>query len=131
MSFADLVHSINEGSVVTFREYSLDRHERKHLSLEIENAVVQEVWEAGSTVPLDTLEHYYGEGLDSPDLLQLSCVNSPRIVLSLGVNERNEMDVKIVTLVRDFFDLGLQELTVISEGSSYEPSYVDIMGRIV
>ena len=49
MTFDECVKSIHKNSVITFREYNIDRHEHKHLSLEIDSAVVQYVIPAGES----------------------------------------------------------------------------------
>ena len=37
MTFDECVKSIHKNSVITFREYNIDRHEHKHLALEIDS----------------------------------------------------------------------------------------------
>lgn len=129
MTFEECVKSLQEGSVVNFREYTLDRHERKHLAISIEGAIIKEIFPAGKTLPRETLVTYYGEELDDIDYLQLSTSNCPRLVLSLGINQDNQLDIKIVTLNKDFFNTHLQEIEVIGGldvGNLYEnePNYV-------
>lgn len=128
MTFDECVQSIRQGSVISFKEYTLDRHEHKHLSLDIDGAVVQEVFPANETLSRDVLEQYYGTELEEQDYLQLSCLNSPRLVVSLGISAENVMDIKIIILNRDFYNMGHQELTVINELSpenmNYEPNYL-------
>lgn len=128
MTFDECVQSIRKGSVISFKEYTLDRHERKRLSLNIDGAIVQEVFPANETLSREVLEQYYGAELDEQDYLQLSCMNCPRFVVSLGISEENVMDIKILILNRDFFNMGHQEVTVTNELSpenmDYEPNYV-------
>ena len=128
MTFDECVQSIRKGSVISFKEYTLDRHERKRLSLNIDGAIVQEVFPANETLSREVLEQYYGTELDEQDYLQLSCMNCPRFVVSLGISEENVMDIKILILNRDFFNMGHQEVTVTNELSpenmAYEPNYV-------
>lgn len=128
MTFDECVQSIHKGSVISFREYTLDRHERRQLSLDIEGAVVQEVFPACETLSRETMEQYYGAELDEQDYLQLSCMNSPRIVISLGVSADNVMDIKIVVLNRDFYNMGHQTVEVLNElapeNVDFEPNYV-------
>ena len=108
MTFDECVQSIHKGSVISFKEYTLDRHERKHLSLDIDGAMVQEVF-------------------------QLSCMNCPRFVVSLGISKENVMDIKILVLNRDFYNMGHQEIKVTNEVSpenmGYEPSYVALVQK--
>lgn len=128
MTFDECVQSIRKGSVISFKEYTLDRHERKRLSLNIDGAIVQEVFPANETLSRDVLEQYYGTELEEQDYLQLSCMNCPRFVVSLGISEENVMDIKILILNRDFYNMGHQEITVTNELSpenmAYEPNYV-------
>lgn len=126
MSFKQLIQSINEGDVITFREYYLDRHDRMKLSYSIDNGVVQAVFQAGQKLNIETLVQYYGEGLEETDYLQLSCVSFPRVVIGLGINQQGETDVKIVQLNEDFYNMGLQqvELTKGLSGDLVEPNYL-------
>lgn len=128
MTFDECVQSIRKGSVISFKEYTLDRHERKRLSLNIDGAVVQEIFPANETLSRETLEQYYGTELSEQDYLQLSCMNSPRFVVSLGISENNVMDIKIIILNCDFYNMGHQEITVTNElapeNIAYEPNYV-------
>lgn len=126
MSFKQLIQSINEGDVITFREYYLDRHDHMKLSYSIDNGVVQAVFQAGQKLNIETLVQYYGEGLEETDYLQLSCVSFPRIVIGLGINQQGETDVKIVQLNEDFYNMGLQqvELTKGLSENLAEPNYL-------
>lgn len=124
MRFDECIQSVHKGSVINFKEYTLNRHERKVLTLEINDGVVQEVFPANTKLNRETLEKYYGDGLGEIDYLQLSQVNCPRIVVGLGINQNNEMDVKILILNKDFYNMGLQELEVTNEVNiSNEPNF--------
>lgn len=124
MRFDECIQSVHKGSVINFKEYTLNRHERKVLTLEINDGVVQEVFPANMKLNRETLEKYYGDGLDEIDYLQLSQVNCPRIVVGLGLNQNNEMDVKILILNKDFYNMGLQGLEVTNEVNiSNEPNF--------
>lgn len=124
MRFDECIQSVHKGSVINFKEYTLNRHERKVLTLEINDGVVQEVFPANMKLNRETLEKYYGDRLDEIDYLQLSQVNCPRIVVGLGLNQNNEMDVKILILNKDFYNMGLQELEVTNEVNiSNEPNF--------
>lgn len=133
MTFDECVQSIHKGSVISFKEYTLDRHERKHLSLDIDGAIVQEVFPANETLSREVLEQYYGTELAEQDYLQLSCMNCPRFVVSLGISEENVMDIKILVLNRDFYNMGHQEIKATNEVSpenmGYEPSYVALVQK--
>lgn len=128
MTFEECIQQIHEGSVIDFQEYSMDRHERKHLSLEISGAVVQKVFPANEKLSRETLERYYGTELDDQNYMQLSQMNCPRLVVSLGIKENNVMDIKILVLVKDFYDTKLQMIKVTNEIDPMniitEPNYV-------
>ena len=127
MTYEECVASIEEGTVVTFREYSLDRHEKRHLTLEIKDSIVYKVLAAGAELSRETLEEVYGTELDDIDYLQLSCMNCPRFVLSLGVNGSGELDVKVVTLNKDYYNMHLQEIEILNKVDSNnlaEPNYL-------
>lgn len=126
MLFDQITQLVHDGSVVTFCEYGLDRHEKKTLSIRIEDAVVQEVIPPNKQLSRDELERIYGDNLDDIDYLQLSCLNCPRLVLGLGINDRGEMDVKVVVLNKDFYNTGLQTLDVTNEinTNNQEPNYI-------
>ena len=126
LSFEECIESIHAGSVISFREYVLDRHERKQLSLSISDGVVQTVFPANQQLSRETLEQYYGIELDDVDYLQLSQMNCPRVVINLGLNQNNEIDIKILVLNKDFYNTGLQEITVTNELnlSESEPIYL-------
>lgn len=124
MRFDECIQSVHKGSVINFKEYTLNRHERKVLTLEINDGVVQDVFPANTKLNREVLEKYYGDGLDETDYLQLSQVNCPRIVVGLGLNQNNEMDVKTLILNKDFYNMGLQELEVTNEVNiSNEPNF--------
>ena len=133
MTFDECIQSIHKGSVISFKEYTLDRHERKHLALNIEGAVVQEVFSADEALPREVLEQFYGTELAEQDYLQLSCMNCPRFVVSLGISEENVMDIKILVLNRDFYNMGHQEIVITNEiapeNIAAEPNYVAMVQK--
>lgn len=126
MNFEECMQSLHEGSVVNFREYTLDRHERKKLTLSIEGGVVQAVFPANQQLSRETLEQYYGVELDEVDYLQLSQMNCPRVVVGLGLNQKGELNIKILVLNKDFYNMGLQEIAVTNELNldESEPNYL-------
>lgn len=125
LNFTEVVQMLHKGSVIDFREYSLDRHERKHLSVGIENGVVQAIIPAYEKLPRETLEQYYGTELSETDYLQLSEMNCPRIVVSLGLNQDNQLNIKVIILNEDFYKMGMQEISVINElNPCEEPNYL-------
>lgn len=131
MTFEECIQSLREGSVITYKEYTYDRHQRKKLSLSIEDGIVQTVFPANETLSREVLEQYYGKELEDMEYLQLATMNCPRVVVGLGLNENNEMNVKILILNKDFYDMGLQELTITNEldlQNLVEPNYMMIQG---
>lgn len=126
MKYVDLIHLLHEGSVIDFCEYSLDRHERKHVSVSIKDGVVRDIFPPNKQLSRETLEQYYGEGLEDVDYLQLSQMNCLRVVTELGVNPRGEVDIKILTITQDFMDSGLQTIEVTNELTlaDQEPNYM-------
>lgn len=125
MNFEECVQALREGSVITFKEYILDRHERKQLTIEINDGVVQTVFPANERLSRETLNQYYGTELSDVDYLQLSQMNCPRIVVGLGLNQNNELNIKILVLNKDFYNTGLQEIAITNElSSANEPNYL-------
>ena len=55
MTYEECIDTIQEGSVVDFREYRLDRHEKRRLTLSIEDAVVKDIFPPGEPFSRDTL----------------------------------------------------------------------------
>lgn len=125
MNFEECIQNIHEGSVIDFQEYVLNRHEKKQLTLSIKDGVVQTVFPANERLSRDILEKYYGTELSNTDYLQLSLMNCPRIVVSLGLNSRNELDVKVLILNKDFYNMGLQKIDITNElPVGNEPNYL-------
>lgn len=131
MKYEECLQQLQEGSVVTFREYVFDRHQRRKLSMEIQDGIVKEVWKANQTLPRDVLTTYYGEELEDITYMQLATSSDLRIVISLGVDVNGVENVKIVTVNKDFYNTGLQELEVTNEANLSnlnEPNYILMNG---
>lgn len=131
MTFEECIESIHEGSVISFSEYTYDRHERKKLTLSIKDVVVAAVFPANVTLPRDTLIQYYGEELEDLEYMQLATMSCPRIVVNLGLNENQEMNIKILVLNQDFYNMGLQEITITNEidpQNLTEPNFLMMQG---
>ena len=125
MKFEECVNSIHKGSVISFKEYVLNRHEKKQLTLSIDYGVVQAIFPANEKLSRDVLEQYYGTDLDDVDYLQLSEMNCPRIVVGLGLNSMGAMDIKVLILNKDFYNMGLQEISITNEVEvPEEPNYL-------
>lgn len=128
MTLNEVMSQIAAGSVVNFKEYVLDRHEKRILNISIEGSVVQEIIQPNTQLNRSQLELYYGEGLSDIDYLQLSSMSCPRLILNLGMNEQHQTNIKIITLNDDFIRMGLQVVEVTSEVSLSEaPSYMSAM----
>ena len=124
MTYEDISLYLQTGSVITFREYLLDRHERKKLNLEIENVVVHDIIPEGKALNREELETYYGEGLDDVDYQQLSCMNCLRVVLILEIGENDQPVYKTISIIRDFVKTGLQEVEMLYGATQeVEPIY--------
>lgn len=131
MTFKECVDSIHEGSVISFKEYAYDRHERKKMTMSVNDVVVSAVLPANETISRDTLTQYYGDELDDLTYMQLATMNCPRVVVNLGINQNNEMDIKVLVLNQDFYDMGLQEVEITNEvdpNNLVEPNYVLAQG---
>ena len=121
MKYNEILRKLTEGTVITFKEYTLDRRERKHLSLSIENSVIKRIIPANFPLSIDELEEYYGTGLNQQDYLQLSCINCVRLVLFIELRG-NESIYDTVMFNQDYYELGLQEVEIIG-GAVEEPVY--------
>lgn len=123
MTFNELFNKISLGDVLTYDEYYFDRYARKKQSCHIENAIVLNLIQPNEKLNRELLEQYYGEGLDDQDYLQLSQINALRIVLNLGLNEDNSVNIKIIQLNRDFYNMGLQVFKFMDIKLEQEPQY--------
>ena len=110
-------------SMITFTEFTLDRHEKKRMTLQIKDAIVHELIPSNQKLSREELELYYGEGLEDIDYLQLSSMNCLRIVLRIGINELEQPVFKVISISRDFYDDGLQELEIMGAEIKTEPNY--------
>ena len=109
--------------MITFTEFTLDRHEKKRMTLQIKDAIVHEIILSNQKLSREELELYYGEGLEDIDYLQLSSMNCLRIVLRVGINELEQPVFKVISISRDFYDEGLQELEIMGADIKTEPNY--------
>lgn len=125
MTYDDLL-KVKIGSIVSYKEYVLDRHEKRHLQLEINNAVVHSIIPPNSPLNLETLEEYYGKDLEIQEYVQLSAINCLRIVLNIGVDADTQLPLyKPLLINQDFYQVGLQQIEVInSSPAPIEPNYM-------
>ena len=130
MSYENLISTICAGSVIKFKEYNLDRHEHKRLVLSIDGAVVQECIPPNQALPKDLLFQYYGTELDDTAYLQLSSLNAFRVVIIVGTDEESKPIYQVLTISKDFYENGLQQIEIISEVSMIEPNYTSQINKI-
>lgn len=121
--FNQLTTCLLPDSMITFTEFTLDRHEKKRMTLQIKDAIVHEIIQSNQKLSREELELYYGEGLEDIDYLQLSSMNCLRIVLRVGINELEQPVFKVISISRDFYDEGLQELEIMGAEIKTEPNY--------
>lgn len=114
MKYTQLVESIVPNSVLTFKEYELDRHERKRLTYEIGPAPVECVVLPNQPLCRADLEKYYGSELSDLDYCQLACMSDFRFILRVGIDEENQPVYKPILINQDFFNMGLQTVELIS-----------------
>ena len=132
MSYEELINSLTEGTVIDFREYKSDRHERKSLSLSIEGGIIKECFPAHQIIDIGKLRELYGEELDDFTYRALGYSTCPRYLLNLGINVDGAMDVKMITLNKDFIESGFQEVEILGslDTVNQEPSYLLAQGGI-
>ena len=120
MEFEELIKKMKPGKTINFREYTLDRHERKHESVYISNGIIRDCFPGGEIINIDRLKEIYGEELDIDDYRALSICMSPRFLISVGTDDDGNDMVKMVTINKYFYQTGQQEVEI--EG-------VDTMGK--
>lgn len=124
MNYEQIISKLTVGTMINFREYRIDRHEKKHLSLSLSHVVIADVFPANKTINRETLETIFGEGLTDNDYLVLSTSSCFRFLLNLGTRQDGVTDVKVISLNKDFYDLGYQEIDILANIESLdEPNY--------
>ena len=124
--YHQLIAQIIPGVTLSLKEYDIRRNKR-HLTLTIENSLVHDVIPANTPIGLDQLEQYYGAGLSPLDYAQLACVNCFRAVLLMRIDENNQPVYKPIFINQDFYESGLQEISIIGESYPQEPIYAPHM----
>lgn len=124
ISYNELLSQIIKGSVISFKEYSLDMYGKKHLAFEIENSLVQDIIPANNSLSKEILEEYYGSNLSPQDYLQLSSVNCVRFILLIKIDENNHPVYKPILFNKDYYEQGLQEIKIINGVIQNEPIYI-------
>lgn len=114
---------LSPGEYVNFKEYTLDRHQRKQTTLEISDLEVECVIVANTSLSIESLEAFYGVGLEEQDYLVLSKAPYHRLVLKV-VDDYDPMKLyfKVIELNPYFMSQGLQEL----DKSQYSPYVMNI-----
>ena len=121
MTFKQLLSYMKPGETINFTEYTLDRHERKHVSIQIENGIIRDRFDAGEIINRDRLMEIYGEELDDQTYLELSVSMSPRFLISVGTDESGNDMVKMLTINEYFYDTGQQVVEVIGKTHAEAP----------
>lgn len=112
MDYDTLIKNMKPGKTITFREYTLDRHERKHESVFIENGIIRDCFPGGEVINLDRMKEIWGEDLEIDDYRALSICMSPRFLVSVGTDEDGNDMVKMLTINQYFYETGQQEVTI-------------------
>ena len=125
MTYRELINQLKPTMLINFREYSLNFRGIKHMTLNIESSVIEEVIPANQSIGRSKLEIWYGNDLSNKDYLQLSTMNCFRIILIVGVDEFNKPQYKPIVINQDLFETGFQEVDILLVSTSVEePIYV-------
>lgn len=108
LEYKDICEVVGPGGLITFNEYTLDRHQRRKPTAHVERAPVEAVIPAGEALNRDELTKYYGEVSDQ-DALVLASVPYIRLVIQV-TDDRRQPALKVIGLVKTFMGQGLQEL---------------------
>lgn len=109
------------GTPIIFREFQLDRHEKKIPTIQLE-CIFRLYIPANQKLNVEVLEQYYGEGLDETTYQVLSTAPFPRILVGIEEQDRAEK-LKVLNLVPYFFSVGLQEIEVVEFKPTTHISY--------
>ena len=129
-SYFLLMQKLHPGAVLTFREYTLDRRENRRLACEIKDVVIQMIIQPNQQLSRDDLILYYGDGMSDTDYLQLSSINCLRVVVIAGVDEESNPQYRVIMINRDFYMMGLQEVSIIEGAEMNELSYISEMNKL-
>lgn len=125
----DKIESLSVGTIVTYRDYTLDRHERKHLSSEFANLPIESIIPAGTALNRETLEIYLGKDLENEVYLANSVSNNHRLVLKYTDVSTGKETYYMVSLNPYFMSTKQQELfTVLDEYKPVIPNYNRVLG---
>lgn len=98
--------TITTGSVVHYHEYTLDIHERKKLTGEVEGLLLTHIL-PNVALSADEIKSYYNIKGDA-NLTPLSCVPNHRIVLQVGTDHNSVPVYTTINLNEYFMSQGLQ-----------------------
>lgn len=104
-----LTHLI-PGSLITFKEYKLDRHENRKLVYSIERVGVYKVIPANTTLTKAELDNLFSTELSEEDYLQLAKQNCFRFVVITAVQDNN-FEYTVISFTKDYYNTGLQEIS--------------------
>lgn len=122
-SYDRLLPYLQVGVVLNFQEFTLNRREKKKLSLDTQRVVIHEVIPPNHPLDKALMMKYYGDSLADKDYLQLSMVNCLRIVVINGVDEESQPIYQVLSINRDFYNMGLQTVDILSPVTLPEPVY--------
>lgn len=108
LEYKDICEVVRPGGLITFSEYTLDRHQRRKPTACVEKAPVEAVIPAGEALNREQIVAYYGE-VDDHDALVLASAPYPRIVLQVA-DSRGQSTLKVIGLVEAYMGQNLQEL---------------------
>lgn len=106
--YKDICEVVRPGGLITFNEYTLDRHQRRKPTAHVEKAPVEAVIPAKEALNRDQIAAYYGEVSDQ-DALVMASVPYTRIVIQVA-DDRGQPALKVIGLVEVYMGQNLQEL---------------------
>lgn len=119
------------GTKLSYKEYSLDRHENKKLEYSIQDFYLERIIPKEFKLNIDELVLYLGDAPDE-DYLAHSYSTVCRMVLSKEIVQQHKKEYVILELVPYFFETGLQVLdidrTPITQLHTQASFYGDILG---
>ena len=125
----DQIENLSVGTIVTYRDYTLDRHERKHLSSEFANLPIESIIPAGTALNREILEVYLSKNLENEVYLVNSVSNNHRLVLRYTDASNGKETYYIVSLNPYFMSTNQQELfTMVEEHTPVIPNYNRVLG---
>ena len=115
VNYSDISKAIiPQKSFINFKEYHLDRHERKVITMEIQDMQVAALILPNVALSREQLSIYYGDSLEDTEYLAISSLNYYRVVLQITDPDHPEIGAsyKVLSLNQYFMFTGLQVLEV-------------------